>query len=910
MEIINIFFHLLGLIFLMVCSAFFSGTETAFSALTKTQIQRLRHDKKKTSQFVIHFIDEPRKFFITVLFGNILVNIAFVTITGSLIYHQFFQGRNPALASACAVTVELIVLLIFGEITPKTYAMHHAEALSRIASYPLILFSNIIYPFRKILRLLINTLLSLFGVHDSTERLKVTGDDLKTMFKIAEEEGVLDEQETEVIKNILDLCVIDAKEAMTPRTDMSCVEVSTTIQEAYELAKKVGHSRLPVYRKDLDNICGIFYVKDLPRWQGEKIDKDNDTRIEAMSIDDFLLNRTIIDTLLPSNENTLVRQPLFAYEGKKIAPLMRKMTGNRKHLTILLDEYGGVSGLITIEDIVEEVVGEISDEYDLLDNNAIVPVPEEPDTYRAPARVNLRSVNRKLKLKLDKSSVDTLGGYVIRLFDKIPAEGNVVFDKQHNVSFEVTEMDRTRIKHIKIKLTKPRLNSKGTTSMLIPLGISLTSTTLLTAFALQVTASGNSVFVIIFSLVLIFSLTLIAFFAGSETAVISANKEHIKALAEEGNSHAAIISRLLGAPDKFLAMVLVGTNLMTVIAGQAGVMLTNYIIPGNIGLQKLMNTAVMTTIILVFCEILPKTIFHAKADTLALRSASMLRISDVLLRPIVVIITKITTIITGSFREKDKQEKIRVSRDELHLLATMGGKEGSLPPDQIRMIQNVLNSEIRTIEKVMVPLINIAVLPKSATQKEFFLKVAETGFSRIAIYEERVDNLIGFVHMLDVLYSDASPSDIYGFIRKNVSFEPETREALSLLKQLQKTRNPMAFVVDEYGGVIGLVTLEDLVEEIVGEIVDERDIDDAKHIYKISENILECDGSAEIHELNHRFGTEIPAGNYETIAGFILSLIQRIPKQGEYIETDFLRIMIIDADSKRIRKVRIHKAHK
>lgn len=907
MENVDIIAQIILLIILMGFSAFFSGSETAFSALTKAQIQRIRNEKKGISAHIIRFIDEPRRFFITVLFGNTLVNIAFITITGSLIYHELLHDQHEAVATIISVTVQLIILLLFGEITPKTFAVKHAEGIARVASLPLLVFSYVIFPFRLILRRLTDMVFSLLGIHGKGEQGRVTSDELKELVKAAEEEGVLDEQESLVIKNIFDLCDIDAKEAMTPRTDMVCLEVATTVGEAFLMAKKSGHSRLPVYRDSSDNICGIFYVKDLPRWKGMDFSRFGKKSIERYTIDEFLANRTLFEQHNPGNENTLIRQPFFCYEGKQIGLLMREITRKRLHLAVLLDEYGGVSGLITVEDIVEEVVGEILDEYDFHEDEEIVPVPGKSDVYRAKGMISIRNVNKRLETKIKVQNIDTLGGYVINLFGSIPEKGAVIVDKKHNLEFSILAMDGARIEELSIRRFRSGLSDTGNTHLAIPLVLmSLTIFLLAGTGTGSATGSGGAFSVIIFTVILLVSLIFIGFFAGSETAVVSASRENINALAESGDGKAQVIKKLLATPDRFLAMVLVGTNLMTAIAGQSGVMICNDLFQELSRHERdILNTVVVATIVLIFCELLPKTLFYAKADSLALKCAGLLRASDIVLWPIVYVVSRITNIVTRVSRTSDTPERQRISRDELFLMATMGGQEGALPPDQLKMIQNVLKSETRTIENVMIPLINIAALPETATVEEFYSKVAETGYSRIVVFEERVDNIVGFVNMLDVLYARKRPDTIKSFVRKNVSYEPETRQALPLLKQLQKTRNQMAFVVDEYGGVVGMITVEDLVEEIVGEIFNENEPPDT--IREISKSIMECDGTVEINELNRHYDFLIPEGDYETIAGYVLHLTQKIPRQGEYVEAGAIRIMVLETDERKVKKVRIQK---
>jgi len=893
-----------------MCSSFFSGSETALSALTKAQIQRMRKVKKKSCVAIVKFLDEPRRLFITVLFGNTLVNMAFVSITGSLIFDQLFKGESVVIASLVAILVQTLILLIFGEITPKTYAIKHSEKFSMVVAPLLWFFSKLIFPFRKILRWLTDMLLPLFGVSSVVDGRPITSDELRAIVKATEAEGALDEQEGEIIRNIFELHDIEAKEAMVPRTEMVCVEVSMTIQGAFNKTREVGHSRLPVYRKDIDTICGIFYVKDLPRWRSLVIEELGNINIEQLTIDDFLAKRTILDELNPNNENTLVREPVFVLETKKISTLMLEMTEEKHQLAVLHDEYGGVSGLITVEDIVEEVVGEIIDEYDVVDGRTITRPPNEPDALIIPGLVSLRSVNKRLKLKLDESQVDTLGGYVASLFGFIPSEEDRITD-ENNIEFEVLQMDGTRIDRVIIRRKETTKEGQANASKLPLIFLLLFCVVSISASGGNSVPQGNWLPISAFSCLLTLSLILRAFYAGSETAVVSANKARIEILVEGGDKRAIIIKKLVDAPDKMLGMLLVGTNLMSTAAGTAGLKLTKYVLPGKESLQSLVNTILMTLLILIFCEILPKTTFRAKADALALRCAPALRISAILLYPIVMLVTKITNFAVKIAGGEDSKESSRVMREELKLLSMMGEEEGAIEEEQVRMIHSVLDLETRTIEKVMVPLVDIVAVPKDTTIDDFYKKVAETGFSRIPVYEGRIYNIIGLVNILDVLYAEppvyTEGLDISPFIRRDVSYEPESKRVETLLRELQRSRNSMAFVVDEYGGVIGLVTIEDLVEEIVGEIRDEKDRDEEEYIHPISDKVIECDGRAEILELNHSCGTSIPVGTYETVAGYVISLMEKIPKQGESVETNELKITILNADEKSVRRVRISK---
>ena len=410
----------------------------------------------------------------------------------------------------------------------------------------------------------------------------------------------------------------------------------------------------------------------------------------------------------------------------------------------------------------------------------------------------------------------------------------------------------------------------------------------------------------VYASLLLVSVILTAFYAGSETSLVSANKVRMGVLAEEGNKKATIVKRLQDVPDKMLGMTLVGTNIMMVTVGHAGAVLTGFaliMITDSHRIQELVNTVITSIVVLIFCEILPKTIFRAKADALSLRFAHALRISTWIFHLFVSLTTKLTNLIVAIASRGTDEATEAAMREELRLLATMGAQEGVIEQEQRRMIHSVLDLETRTVEKVMVPLVDIVAVEKNSSAEELYTIAAENNFSRIPVYDGRIYNIIGLINILDVLYSGQDSEGISSYIRRDIQFVPESKRVDTLLRELQQSRNPMAFVVDEYGGIIGLVTIKDLVEEIVGQIQDKYD--EEEYIHKISDRDIECDGRMEIIELNHRFGTNIPIGVYETIAGYVIYLMEKIPMTGEYVDTDELRILVLDADARSISKVRI-----
>ena len=422
--------------------------------------------------------------------------------------------------------------------------------------------------------------------------------------------------------------------------------------------------------------------------------------------------------------------------------------------------------------------------------------------------------------------------------------------------------------------------------------------------------------IVLLSIALVIFLVLTAFYAGSETALVSVNKVKINQLAESGNKRAKLIKRLIDSPEKMLGMTLVGTNLMHVITTEIGLLLVIAILGRFTSIGKIIEklplndaliaTLITTLLVLIFAEILPKTIFRAKADKLALRYAYFLRLSEAILSLVVMGVTCITNIFMRSIVNNNHQESKDIQRDELRLLATMGEQSGLIERNQRRMIHSVLDLQQKTVERMMVPFVKIVAVPQNTDIETFMNIASESGFSRVPVYDGRIDNIVGIVNLLDVIYAEDDTQTVRSLVRRDIRFVPESKSISILLKELQKSRNTMVFVVDEYGGTIGLITVEDLIEEIVGEFADERDTD--LNIQQIDSKTLECEGRTEIETMNELFlGLKIPSGNYETIAGYILSQTGTIPEKGTQIETNQLIITVETVNSRSIQKVMIRR---
>ena len=450
-------------------------------------------------------------------------------------------------------------------------------------------------------------------------------------------------------------------------------------------------------------------------------------------------------------------------------------------------------------------------------------------------------------------------------------------------------------------------------------------------------ASGTEQIAVLSSLAVavLICLVLSAFYSGSETALVSVNKIRLNQLVESKDAKAGIIHRLVESPQRMLALTLVGTNLANVLIAQLGEGLVARGLPNlTVSLQGLIATAGITALLLIFGEILPKSIFRVKADSLALRYAYLLRISEVILAPLIYLVQNVTQFLVKLIDRNARRQSPDAQREELRLLALIGERSGNLLTDQRRMIHSLLNLQDRTVAQVMVPLVDIVAIEKNTKCEDFLQVAADSGFSRIPVYEEQIYNIIGIVNLLDVIYDDVAsdtsgddssfsvkdselshpnqskkahsqPETVEPFIRTALHFVPESKNINALLKEIQDTRHTMVFAVDEYGGTVGLATVEDLVEEIVGEFADERDEPDL--IRLITPKILECDGRTEVSLLKEHHGLVIPEGDYETIAGYILERTGTISKVGTKLNLRDLVITVIDADARAIRKIHIRR---
>lgn len=405
----------------------------------------------------------------------------------------------------------------------------------------------------------------------------------------------------------------------------------------------------------------------------------------------------------------------------------------------------------------------------------------------------------------------------------------------------------------------------------------------------------------IYVLVIIGCIICSAFFSGAETAFVSCNRIRIRHLAKGLDRNARIVEKLLVKPERILATTLIGTNIFIVLgvvmaAAYAGILLQNYK-----GLGGIVATVVMTPVILVFSEAIPKAYFYRYADVITLRIGGLLRFFFYLFSPLVILSTflprRLMTLIGGT-----SPKNPFVTREELRLLMWESGRLGVLEKHEQDMIHHIFEFRETAVKSVMVPLVVVNAIEVGENVASALKVIGERGHSRLPIYDERIDNIVAYVSVGELL--GKSPSTPIRKLMKPVYVVPETKSIADLLLDLKARGEPLAVVVDEYGGVSGIVTLEDLIEEIVGEIEDEHDEPEEEQPQGEPEEIV-IEGSKDLDRLNEELGLALPEGDYETLAGFIMSLTGRIPSRGEKIRYKSATFEILESTDRAIQKIKL-----
>lgn len=419
--LLKIFFFIVFLIL----SAFFSGAETAYFSLSKIKLQHLKESGIRRALRVAKLLDQPKQLLITILIGNTTVNVAAATVAALLTTDLCAQFQiNEKLALFLEISVVVCVLLLVGEITPKIIAVKNAVSFSQQISFALQIISYVLYPFTFILAGFTNFISKIFSISDIGVFL--SQEELKTLIDVGEEKGAIEEEEKEMIHSIFQFAHTSVREIMVPRIDMICVDSDMPLDELIGLIKSRGFTRIPLYEDRVDNIQGIIHAKDL---------------LPSIKLEEDSL-KTISQDLVK-----IARPVHYVPENKKIDDLLREFQSERIHMAIVVDEYGGTAGLITLEDVIEEIVGEIQDEYDT-ERPLFRKVNEV--TFLVDGKINIHELQEEvLKMPIPISEgYDTLAGLIFDHTGYVPKENEkITYDR---FDFIIEKIVKNRIVLVRI----------------------------------------------------------------------------------------------------------------------------------------------------------------------------------------------------------------------------------------------------------------------------------------------------------------------------------------------------------------------------------------------------------------------------------------------------------------------------
>ncbi|MBS3196904.1 HlyC/CorC family transporter [Turicibacter bilis] len=416
---------------LTLLNAFFASAEMAIVSVNRNRIKMLADDGNKKASLLVDLLEEPNKFLSTIQVGITLAGFfssaSAATGISEVIGASLSQLGIPYAQSISLVVITLLlsyVTLVFGELVPKRIALQKSEQMAMLSVRPIVFVFKFAKPFVKLLSLSTNVLLRVIGMSDTDLEEKVSREEIKSLVDAGEEYGVINQIEKEMINSIFDFDDKLAKEVMTPRTEVYMINIKLPL--SIEELLEENYSRIPVYEGDMDNIIGILYLKDF-------LHEAYQVGFENVGI------------------KKLLHRPYFVPECKNIDQLFKELQKSKNHLAVLIDEYGGFSGIVTIEDLIEEVMGDINDEYD--DDDPVIRKIDN-DTYIVNGLISIKELNDKLQLNLDEETedYDTLGGFLINQIDYIPSETEECMVEYENLVFKIECVKDKRIEMVKIHI--------------------------------------------------------------------------------------------------------------------------------------------------------------------------------------------------------------------------------------------------------------------------------------------------------------------------------------------------------------------------------------------------------------------------------------------------------------------------
>lgn len=422
------------IVVLTLINAYFAASEMAIVSVNKSKIHRLSEEGNKKAKLVEKLLDQTTNFLSTIQVAITLAGFFNSASAATGISKSFADVlKNWSVPYADTIAVVLITILIsfitliFGELVPKRIALQKAESYSMFCAKPILVISKIASPFIKILSWSTKFILRIFGMADENVEESLSREEIRSMVESGQENGVFNEIETDMITNIFEFDDSLALNVMTPRTDVYCIDINDALSDNIDQMMTMQYTRIPVYDDSIDNIIGILNMKDFAI-EARKVGFDN------------------VDI------KKLLRKPYFVLETKNIDDLFRELQKEHQHIAILVDEYGGFSGIITVEDLIEEIMGDIEDEYDHDDEPKLQKI--DNNNYIVDGNYLLDDLDDELDLKLSNNNHDTIGGFVLHLLGEIPEENQQRTVKYENLTFLIISVKGNRVTKIKLTINE------------------------------------------------------------------------------------------------------------------------------------------------------------------------------------------------------------------------------------------------------------------------------------------------------------------------------------------------------------------------------------------------------------------------------------------------------------------------
>ena len=427
----NYLFQISILFLLTAINAFFASAEMAIVSLNKNRMKMLANEGNKKAAILYKLIEEPTNFLSTIQVGITLAGFfaSASAATGiSQDFGKFLGNMGVPYGNEIAFAGVTIILsyftLVFGELVPKRIALRKSETIAMLSLKPILLISKIVLPFVKILSMSTYLIVKLLGLDSEGDEQRVTKEEIKSLIEEGEEYGAINESEKDMIEGIFEFNDKKTEKIMIPRTEVYCIDIEDELESYLDELLESKFSRVPVYEESIDNIIGILYIKDF-----------------------------IIEAKKKGFENVNIREilqkPYFVHEGKNIHSLLKSMQSSKMHMAVVIDEYGGFSGIVTVKDLIEEITGELND-CDDDDDDEIKQIDSK--TFLVDGITPLDEINEKLQLELECKEVDTLSGFVINLIGKIPSKEDEMDINYKNINFKIDKFNEKRIEKILINI--------------------------------------------------------------------------------------------------------------------------------------------------------------------------------------------------------------------------------------------------------------------------------------------------------------------------------------------------------------------------------------------------------------------------------------------------------------------------